>query len=328
MILIIHKIKITHSNHKTFGQIYQLKKNNMLNIELLELIKKDGGRYKANSLDEANKFCREIAESHYENFPVASKLMPEKERQDVFNIYAFARIADDIGDELKVSPEEKIKALNKYEELLFDAELISATQGNPVFIALNNTVKAKSLPKETLQRLLTAFKMDSDFVQPNTYEDIENYCHYSANPIGELVLRVFRLWNKVTEPLSNAVCTGLQVANFWQDLSRDIPNGRIYIPKSVLEEYSIENINTCDKETLNDLMFELCNYSESLLLQGLKLPRKLKPFKLKLEIAATIEGGLKIVNETRRLQSRIFTERPELSKLNFAIILIKAFFLL
>lgn len=295
----------------------------MNNIDLLELVKDDGGKYRVDNLKDAFAFCNKIAFSHYENFPVASILLPKKERQHILNVYAFARIADDIGDELKAESIEKINALDSYEQL-FKIDY-NSQKGNPIFVALFDTIKSLNLPKDPFIKLLKAFKMDSDFDQPKTYEDIEKYCHFSANPVGELVLRIFNLWNLETEKYSNSVCTGLQTANFWQDMSVDLANGRCYVPSETLQDYGIENLLSANEDDFLAMQFELCNYAESLLLDGGKLIPLLKPFKLKLEIALTIEGGLAIIGKTRKLGYKILTERPKLNKYDFLLIFIKSF---
>ncbi|MBK9249876.1 MAG: squalene/phytoene synthase family protein [Ignavibacteria bacterium] len=209
--------------------------------ELLELTTESGGRFSVISLEAAQEFCKKIATSHYENFPVGSILIPKKFRNDFFSVYAFSRVADDIADELASQGQlRQLHALNRFEKLLADMSVSKVQEGNPIFIALKHTREIRKIPIEPFQNLLTAFKQDVRFQQPVTMHDNISYCQYSANPIGELVLRIFGLWNTKTAPLSNSICTGLQLANFWQDISRDKHNGRIYIPQRILSDYEFD----------------------------------------------------------------------------------------
>ena len=165
------------------------------NNELYELLSISGGKYEVNSIEDAYTFCKKIAKYHYENFPVGSIFIPKKLRNYVYSIYSFARIADDIADEIKKNNFNKIKALDQLLDLVNDFTIINSGKGNPIILAIQDTIKKKNIPISTLERLITAFKMDSEFKQPQNFQELLNYCDYSANPIGEIVLRLFDEWS-------------------------------------------------------------------------------------------------------------------------------------
>lgn len=291
--------------------------------ELLELASISGGKFAVTNLEEAYAFCSGITRSHYENFPVASILLPKKNRRYIYPVYAFARIADDIADEKGLSIEERLNGLEAIDQNFASGEVTS----NPIFLALRDTMKTKSIPASTLSNLLTAFRSDINFVQPKNYVEIENYCRYSANPIGELVLRVFGLYDSTTSPLSDSICTGLQMANFWQDLSRDLPNGRCYIPEELLNKYNLYKDYLQDVEKSAKLMFcldEIYNATEEYLRKGIGLLKFLKPFRLRFEIALTIEGGLKILEHCRKSGAEIVISRPKIVAKNLPWLLCRS----
>lgn len=291
--------------------------------ELYHLTQKNGGKFEVDSLDESYNFCKRIATGHYENFPVGSFLIPKKFRKYFYPVYAFSRIADDIADELPLNQKDyKLRLLNDYKTLI-DADSIN---GNPIFIALNDIMAKKEIPAEPLKKLIIAFEMDSEFKQAENFDDIEEYCKYSANPVGELVLRIFNLYNEETAPLSDSICTGLQLANFWQDISEDMKKGRIYIPKEVLRKYELSNKELIEiKNTnLDNCLKEIYDYTDNFFILGNGIIDKLKYFRLKLEISAVIEGGKAIMKKTREMGTDIILNRPKLEKSDFILTLFRA----
>ncbi|MBI5325146.1 MAG: squalene synthase HpnC [Ignavibacteriae bacterium] len=297
-------------------------------INVLELVKPDGGKYSVSSIEDAFEFCRQITVSHYENFPVSSFLIPKYLRKYVYSIYAYSRIADDIGDELSsIGKEEQLKSLDDYENLLLNRTI--QKKGNPVFLALHNTMNETEIPSEPLQKLLTAFRMDINFNQSKTFQELENYCFYSANPIGELILRLFKNYNDRTAYFSDKICTGLQIANFWQDLSVDLKQDRVYIPSDILLKYklNIDDLKNNKKtENLISCLNELYLHSESYLNEGFELVKYLNNYRFRLEIKATVNGGLSIIKKCRSLNYNILYIRPELSKLDFFKIFMRLIF--
>src|SRR5215470_8835803 len=175
----------------------------------------------------AQTYTRWLATHHYENFNVVSWLLPKELHQHFYNLYAYCRWADDLGDEIP----EKERAL----ELLawWERELDACYEGrpsHPVFVALRETIVAKDIPKQPFADLLKAFRQDQTVKRYRNWESLLDYCVYSANPVGRLVLYLCGYRDEERQKLSDATCTALQLANFWQDVSRDLEKGRIYIP--------------------------------------------------------------------------------------------------
>jgi squalene synthase HpnC len=308
---------------------------------------------------QAFNFCRSLASSHYENFPVASLLVPKRLRRHVQSIYAFARIADDIADEPGRSASERLRLLEAIEAMLLEASKAasraasgessasSATRTNvtnPVFIALAVTMRECSLSAKPFLDLLTAFRGDSTFAQPATLADLEHYCRFSANPVGELVLRLYGLWDDTRQPLSDAVCTGLQLANFWQDISRDTAAGRVTLPRDVLNRHGLSSDALAEsgqeaalQHALNDLYAATTAHfahGRSLLatipsplaslLANRAAPRAAFGqgyTRLRLELALTIAGGETILQKTQALGTAVVRMRPQLGKRDFIGIL-------
>ncbi|GIW44541.1 MAG: hypothetical protein KatS3mg077_1823 [Candidatus Binatia bacterium] len=171
----------------------------------------------------AYAYCRSLARLHYENFFVGSILLPRDLRSSIAAIYAFARVADDLADEGSVPPEQRLAALDAWEE-----ELEACFAGAPrsqVFIALADTVRRFSLPIAPFRALLQAFRYDAQFRPFATFSDLLDYCRCSANPVGHLVLHLFGYRDAERQALADRICTGLQLANFWQDVSVDAQRG-------------------------------------------------------------------------------------------------------
>ena len=183
----------------------------------------------APSLKDAYAYCERLARSHYENFSVASWFLPKRLRQHFFNVYAYCRISDDLGDETG-STTASLLLLAEWE-----AELnacYSGTPRHPVFVALAGTAREFDIPKQTFADLLTAFRQDQTVTRYQTFDDLLGYCRYSANPVGHLVLYLCGYRDPERQQLSDSTCTALQLANFWQDVSPDYDKGRIYLPLS------------------------------------------------------------------------------------------------
>ncbi len=297
------------------------------NKEILsDLYRADGGNYIIGSLTEGYDFCKKIALGHYENFPVGSALIPRNEQPHIYAIYAFARLADDVADENHIGDKsEKINYLNKMADyVVYPAAKI---KGHPIFIPLRNTMTAKSIPSELPLRLLEAFRRDVNFVQPETIDDIYEYCHYSANPVGEMLLRIFDVADESNIELSDEICTALQMVNFWQDISVDFKSERVYIPRKLLDKAGLNCKNFISSENSDSLyscLRELYEITEEKFARGKKLIPRLRPYRLKLEIAATVEGGLTILKKCRELKGDIARIRPHINKFEMLTILLKA----
>src|SRR5450755_1051233 len=178
---------------------------------------------RAPALAEAREYCRRLARSHYENFSVASWFLPKHLRQHFFNVYAYCRISDDLGDEVG----NPVASLALFEE--WEAELDRCYDGgarHPVFVALAETVREFDIPKHEFSDLLRAFRKDQSVTRFDTFDDVLTYCRYSANPVGHLVLYLCGYRDAEHQQLSDFTCTALQLANFWQDVTTDYAKGR------------------------------------------------------------------------------------------------------
>jgi hydroxysqualene synthase len=294
------------------------------NADLIALSQPNGGRFGVTSTADAYTFCKRLARAHYENFPVGSLLISKHLQPHFFSVYAFSRLADDIADELgNNNRTEKFAALARLEEMLLSSDQNLA---NPILRALQETIREKNLPVLPFQKLLMAFRMDADFRQARDFADLEHYCAHSANPIGEIVLRLYDFYTPERAAWSEAVCTGLQCANFWQDFSRDIPNGRIFIPSDVLAAYSLRSEDMYhffanhEKIPLKivrtqflpcfDVLFER---TKVYFTNGSRLLAIIPDKRLRAELALTIAGGEQILAASYALGFRILKERPKLS---------------
>src|SRR5436309_5308573 len=190
----------------------------------------------APSESEAQEYCRRLARNHYENFSVATWFLPTRLRQHFFNVYAYCRISDDLGDEVGDAA-ASLELLDQWQ-----CELDACYEGSPkhpVFVALAETVKQFDIPKHEFSDLLIAFRQDQTVTRFETFNDVLAYCHYSANPVGHLVLYLCGYKDAERQHLSDYTCTALQLANFWQDVSVDYEKGRIYLPLEDLRRFNV-----------------------------------------------------------------------------------------
>ncbi|OGG54844.1 MAG: squalene synthase HpnC [Candidatus Handelsmanbacteria bacterium RIFCSPLOWO2_12_FULL_64_10] len=185
---------------------------------------------------EAYAHCERITRAHYENFPVASRLLPKALRPHVCAVYAFARAADDFSDEA-AHEGERLDRLNEWEALL--SACLKDETAHPVFVALGDTIRRCDLPVQPLRDLLTAFRMDVTTRRHPTFDDLLHYCRYSANPVGRVVLGLFGLRDPDLAAWSDRICTALQLTNFWQDIAIDLRKERIYLPQADMEQFGV-----------------------------------------------------------------------------------------
>ena len=192
----------------------------------------------AEDLRHAYEQCRKLARGHYENFIVGSWLLPRPVRHHLAAIYAFARTADDVADEGTDAPAVRLARLDALEAALEGA--YTGRPAGPIFIALADTVRTFGIPVEPFRRLLHAFRRDVEWREVRTDDELLSYCRGSANPVGHLVLYLFGYRDAARQALSDRICTGLQLANFWQDLGQDVSRGRVYLPTATLERFGID----------------------------------------------------------------------------------------
>jgi squalene synthase HpnC len=277
----------------------------------------------APTLDEARAWCQQLAESHYENFHVATWFLPKALRPHFHAIYAYCRVSDDLGDEV-LDPEQALALLE-----LWGGELDDCYRGrarHPVFVALAETIRECSIPKEPFADLLVAFRQDQTVTRFKTMADVLAYCRYSANPVGQLVLYVCGEHGEENVRLSDATCTALQLANFWQDVSRDFAKGRIYIPQKdmesfgVTEEYISDGVVTPGFRALMRCEVE---YSHNLFEEGLPLIGRVNR-DLAVELDLFSRGGLEILRAIERRGYDVLSKRPAISKVTKFALLLRA----
>jgi len=191
------------------------------------------------TLQEAQAWCRQLATSHYENFHVATWFLPRKVRPHFESIYAYSRVADDLGDEVP-DPAIAMRLLDAWGSMLDECYDTPERSMHPVFVALHETIRECGVPRELFADLLHAFRMDQVKTEYNTWEELLEYSHYSANPVGRLVLWVSGYKEESIALLSDKVCTALQLANFWQDVVEDAERGRRYIPAESMLRFGID----------------------------------------------------------------------------------------
>lgn len=191
------------------------------------------------SLQEARAWCRELASSHYENFHVATWLLPRKVRPHFESVYAYCRVADDLGDEV-ADPAVAMRLLGDWGSMLDECYDTPERSTHPVFVALHETVRACDLPRGLFHDLLHAFRMDQVKTEYNTWPELLEYSHYSANPVGRLVLWICGYRGEAQALLSDKVCTALQLANFWQDVVEDAERNRRYIPAESIVAFGVD----------------------------------------------------------------------------------------
>jgi squalene synthase HpnC len=261
----------------------------------------------------AYRFCQDLANRHYENFPVASRFMPKHLRKHVAALYGFARIADDFADEPEYAGVRRERLLDWRRQL---DEVGVKPPSHPVFLALGATFKELDLPKQPFDDLLSAFLQDTEKSRYATYDEVLDYCRRSANPIGRIVLMIHGYRDEQRFRYSDAICTGLQLANFWQDVSVDLKKDRIYIPE---EDFKAHGYSEADlrmgvyNERFKNLMkFEVCR-ARALFDQGRALESTLH-WPLSFEIRLTWFGGRQILKMIHRLDFDVLRTRPALKK--------------
>jgi squalene synthase HpnC len=267
----------------------------------------------APSLDEARVYCRRLAESHYENFHVASMFLPEALRPHFHAIYAYCRIADDLGDEVG-NTAQALALLDQWGREL-DA-CYAGVARHPVFVALAETIRERRIPKEPFSDLLTAFRQDQVVTRYASMEELLGYCRYSAAPVGRLVLYACGEADEERFRLSDATCNALQLANFWQDVRRDYAKGRIYLPRDAMERFGVgEDTIAGGAATpqFRALIRHEVDFARSLFDEGLDLVG-LVHRDLALDLQLFSLGGLEILRAIERQDYDVLSLRPSLSK--------------
>jgi squalene synthase HpnC len=262
------------------------------------------------TVEEAYRLCRTIVNGHYENFPVGSVITPNRLRKYVHAIYAFARGADDLADEGNVPVADRLHNLDHWQAML--DECYTGVPREPVFVALADAIRHCGLQKNDLEDLLEAFRMDVTTTGFPTYEALLGYCSKSANPIGRLVLTVFDCSTPETRALSDSLCTALQLANFWQDISIDTRRGRLYLPLEDVERFGYTSDNL-QKGVVNNAFRNIVEHevlkTEALFAASASLP-VMVPYRLGVELSLTWNGGMTILRKIRRSGFDVLNHRP------------------
>jgi len=275
------------------------------------------------STEAAQQYTRWLATHHYENFNVVSWLLPKDLHQHFYNLYAYCRWADDLGDEIP----QKERAL----ELLdwWERELDACYEGrpsHPVFIALRVTILAKDIPKQPFADLLRAFRQDQNVNRYPTWDSMIGYCIYSANPVGRLVLYLCGYRDEKRQQLSDATCTALQLANFWQDVNRDLDKGRIYIPLDVAASHGLSESDIVERrfdQRYVNLMRDLIARTRALFAQGAPLA-KMVTGRLSIDLEMFTRGGVAVLDAIESQGFDTLHHRPAISKFKQARLLVRS----
>jgi phytoene synthase len=262
------------------------------------------------ALARAYRHCEQLAKAHYENFPVASRLLPPAMRRHIAAIYAFARAADDFADEPGREPTERLRLLDDWGARLRDA----ASSADPVFMALANTMRAHRLPLQLFEDLLSAFRQDVTTTRYRTWTDVLDYCRRSANPVGRLVLRVAGYDDPRLDTASDALCTALQLTNFWQDLERDWLIGRVYVPTDDRIGAAAREEDLASRSMTPEwqrVMASMTERTRALFADGRRVCDGVNG-RLRWELRVTWLGGSRILDKLERAQFDVFHHRPTL----------------
>jgi squalene synthase HpnC len=265
------------------------------------------------SVAEAERYTRWLATHHYENFNVASWLLPKRLHQHFYNLYAYCRWADDLGDEI-ANPARALELLDSWDQELRDC--YAGRPSHPVFIALRQTISACDIPIAPFSELLVAFRQDQTVHRYPTWTGVLGYCRYSANPVGRLVLYLCGYRDAERQRLSDATCTALQLANFWQDVGRDLDKGRIYIPIESLAAHGLTEDDIVARRfdaRYVSLMKELIARTRDLFQQGMPLAGRVDSA-LRVDIEMFSRGGLAVLDSIEAIGYNTLQHRPSIPK--------------
>jgi squalene synthase HpnC len=275
------------------------------------------------SMEEARAYCERLAKSHYENFSVATWFLPSRLRQHFYNVYAYCRISDDLGDEVG-DPQQSLELLDQWETEL--NACYAGSPKHPVFVALAETVKQFGIPQHEFSDLLIAFRQDQTITRFETFDDILAYCRYSANPVGHLVLYLCGYSDAERQQLSDYTCTALQLANFWQDVFVDYGKGRIYLPLEDLRRFSVTGEDIAQRRAtpqfLAMMKFEV-ERARDWFTSGLPLVKMVNR-ELAIDLELFSRGGQEILNAIECQGFDVLRARPEISKARKLMLVLRA----
>jgi squalene synthase HpnC len=270
---------------------------------------------------EAEQYTRKLATTHYENFHVVSFLLPKNLHQDFYNVYAYCRSADDLADEIPDTA-ESLRQLNWWRAEL--DRMYTGEADHPVFVALKGTVEKYGIPKQPFADLIRAFIQDRNVRRYHTWDEVLDYCVYSANPVGRLVLYLCGYSDAERQSLSDATCTALQLANFWQDITVDQQKDRVYLPLDLLARHHY----TADElfahkfdDRFRAIMREAVDRARDLFLAGLPLTRMVNR-RLAVDLELFSRGGMCVLDKIEQQGYDVLSRRPKISKVERAGLLI------
>ena len=274
-------------------------------------------------LDESLAYTRWLATSHYENFHVVSVLLPKKLHQDFYNVYSFCRWADDLGDEIG-DVAESLRLLGWWREEL--DRMYAGAASHPVFVALGPTVRQYGLERQTFADLILAFERDQTQTRYANWDEVLEYCVYSANPVGRLVLGLCGYHDPERCALSDKTCTALQLANFWQDVTVDTGKDRVYLPQDLMAKHGVTDADLFARRFTPGfarVMEEACGVARELFVAGLALPGMVDR-RLALDLRLFSEGGVAVLDKIEGQGWDVLRQRPKIGKLERAGLLVKA----
>lgn len=275
-------------------------------------------------LEDSLRYTRWLATNHYENFHVVSALLPKRLHQDFYNVYAFCRWADDLGDEIG-DESESLRLLGWWADEL--RAMQAGKVSHPVYVALRETVEKFALPVQLFEDLIHAFVQDQTVHRYRDWDDLFGYCRFSANPVGRLVLRLCGYSGAERDRLSDSTCTALQLANFWQDIPADLKKGRIYLPVCVMERhgYSPEDLGALRfSPQFQSVMRDAVDVARKLFLEGLPLVKTVDK-RLAFDLELFSRGGLRILEKIERQDYNVLSRRPSISKMERVALLASSF---
>jgi squalene synthase HpnC len=289
----------------------------------VEFLKSKEASSRVWTLDESLAYTRWLATHHYENFHVVSFLLPKRLHQDFYNVYGFCRWADDLGDEMG-DKQESLRLLAWWRTEL--ERMYVGEASHPVFVALKGTAREFGLPQLLFDDLIKAFEHDQTVTRYQTFDEVFGYCKYSANPVGRLVLGLCGYNDTARQELSDATCTALQLANFWQDVTRDLAIDRVYLPLDLLKRhgYSLEDLFARRfNARFREVMKEAVEVARGLFLKGLPLNGQVDR-RLAIDLELFSRGGMRVLEKIERQDYNVLEQRPAIGKMERVALLLGA----
>ena len=272
---------------------------------------------------QAEEYTRWLATHHYENFHVVTFLLPKRLHQDFYNVYAFCRWADDLGDEIG-DPAESLRLLAWWREELY--AMYEGRTKHPVFVALEATAHKYNLPRQLFDDLIRAFEQDQTVTRYADWDGVFGYCRYSANPVGRLLLRLCGYADEERDAMSDATCTALQLANFWQDVTVDLEKNRVYLPLHLFDRYGYTLAELEARRftpAFRDLMRDAVAVARELFLKGFPLAKTVNR-RLGFDLELFSRGGMRVLEKIEALDYNVLSKRPAISKPERVLLMLQA----